>query len=128
MSDPRLAAPKVPKIACVEDVEEAISILEGRWKMLIVAHLYGEPVLRFSELRRAIPQVSQKMLVQQLRGLEEDGVVKRTIHAQVPPKVDYELTELGRGLGPVFLALLDWSQLRRTLLGGGGEAGQDRAS
>ncbi len=127
MSDPRLAEPKVPKIACVEDVEDAISILEGRWKMLIVAHLYGEPVLRFSELRRAIPQVSQKMLIQQLRGLEGDGVVMRTIHAQVPPKVEYELTELGRGLGPVFLALLDWAQLRRTLIDGG-DVGQDRTT
>ncbi|WP_293458290.1 helix-turn-helix domain-containing protein [Phenylobacterium sp.] len=115
MSDPRLAERKVPKIACVEDVQDAISVLEGRWKMLIVAHLYGEPVLRFSELRRAIPQVSQKMLIQQLRGLEDDGVVTRTVHPQVPPKVEYELTELGRGLGPVFLALLDWATLRRSL-------------
>lgn len=115
MSDPRLAERKVPKIACVEDVRDAISVLEGRWKMLIVAHLYGEAVLRFSELRRAIPQVSQKMLIQQLRGLEEDGVVARTVHPQVPPKVEYELTELGRGLGPVFLALLDWATLRRSL-------------
>ena len=127
MSDPRLAEPKVPKIACVEDVEDAISILEGRWKMLIVAHLYGEPVLRFSELRRAIPQVSQKMLIQQLRGLEGDGVVTRTVHAQVPPKVEYELTDLGRGLGPVFLALLDWAQLRRALMDGG-DVGQDRTT
>lgn len=122
MSAPRLAEPKFPKIACVEDVEDAISILEGRWKMLIVAHLYGEPVLRFSELRRAIPQVSQKMLIQQLRGLESDGVVMRTIYPQVPPKVEYQLTELGRGLGPVFLALLDWAQLRRASPGGGNVA------
>lgn len=113
MSDPRLAQPKVPKIACMDDVQDAIAVLEGRWKMLIVGHLYGEPVLRFSELRRAIPQVSQKMLIQQLRGLEEDGVVVRTVHAQVPPKVEYELSELGRALGPVFLALLDWARLRR---------------
>lgn len=117
MPDPRLAEPKVPKIACVEDVEDAIAVLEGRWKMLIVAHLYGQPMLRFSELGRAIPQVSQKMLIQQLRSLEEDGVVQRTVYPQVPPKVEYQLTELGRGLGPVFLALLDWAQLRRTLVG-----------
>lgn len=117
LPDPRLSEPKVPKIACVEEVQDAISVLEGRWKMLIVAHLYGEPVLRFSELRRAIPQVSQKMLIQQLRGLEEDGVVARTIYPEVPPKVEYELTELGRGLGPVFLALLDWARLRRASCG-----------
>lgn len=115
MDDPRLAQRKVPRIACVDDVQEAMSVLEGRWKMLIVAHLYGEPVMRFSELRRAIPQVSQKMLIQQLRGLEDDGVVVRTVHAQVPPKVEYELSEQGQALGPVFLALLDWARLRRDL-------------
>jgi DNA-binding HxlR family transcriptional regulator len=116
--DPRLTPARVPKIACVDDVEEAIRVLEGRWKMLIVAHLYGEGLMRFSELRRAIPQVSQKMLIQQLRGLEEDGVVTRTIHAQIPPRVDYELSESGRAIGPVFLALLDWAQLRQATQAG----------
>lgn len=125
--DPRLSQRKLPKIACVEDVQDAIAVLEGRWKMLIVAHLYGEPVLRFSELRRAIPQISQKMLIQQLRALEEDGVVARTIHPEVPPRVEYELTELGQGLGPVFLALLDWTRLRRALAAADG-AGENRAS
>lgn len=115
MIDPRLAEPKVPKITCVADVQDALAVLEGRWKMRIVGHLYGEPVMRFSELRRAIPEVSQKMLIQQLRSLEDDGVVRRTVHPQVPPKVEYELSELGRALGPVFLALLDWAQLRREL-------------
>lgn len=113
--DPRLAERKFPKIACIEDVQDAIAVLEGRWKMLIVAHLYGEPVLRFSELRRAIPQISEKMLIQQLRALEGDGVVVRTVHPEVPPRVEYELTELGQGLGPVFLALLDWAEQRRAL-------------
>jgi DNA-binding HxlR family transcriptional regulator len=125
--DPRLATVKVPKIACVDDVEEAIRVLEGRWKMLIVAHLYGEGLMRFSQLRRAIPQVSQKMLIQQLRGLEQDGVVTRTIHPQIPPRVDYELSETGRALGPVFLALLDWAQLRRRGEGRGGSATQGPA-
>ncbi|WP_374575723.1 winged helix-turn-helix transcriptional regulator [Phenylobacterium sp.] len=118
MTDPRLDQPKVPRIACVADVQDAIAVLEGRWKMRIVAHLYGEPVLRFSELRRAIPEISQKMLIQQLRGLEEDGVVLRTVHPQVPPKVEYQLSELGRALGPVFLALLDWARIRRELTQG----------
>lgn len=122
LTDPRLAVPAVPKIDCVEDVEEALSVLEGRWKMLIVAHLYGEPLMRFSELRRAIPQVSQKMLVQQLRGLEADRVVVRTVYPEVPPRVEYRLTELGRGLGPVFLALLDWARLRRSRGGGTADA------
>ena len=122
MTDPRLAEPKVPKITCVADVQDALAVLEGRLKMRIVGHLYGEPVMRFSELRRAIPEVSQKMLIQQLRSLEDDGVVRRTVHPQVPPKVEYELSELGRALGPVFLALLDWAQLRRELAEGAAAA------
>lgn len=126
MPDRRLAEQKVPKIACVEDVEDAVAVLEGRWKMLVVAHLYGQPVLRFSELGRAIPQVSRKMLIQQLRSLEDDGVGQRTIHPRAPPKVEYELTELGRGLGPVFLARLDWAQLRRTLVGTRRAPGESR--
>ncbi len=81
--------------------------------MLILAHIFGEEVMRFSDLERAIPNVSQKVLSQQLRGLERDGVISRTIHAQVPPKVEYRLTELGQALAPVFYALLDRGRLRR---------------
>jgi DNA-binding HxlR family transcriptional regulator len=58
--------------------------------------------MRFSDLQRAIPDVSQKMLIQQLRGLERDGVISRKVYPEVPPKVEYRLTEIGRGLGPVF--------------------------
>jgi DNA-binding HxlR family transcriptional regulator len=94
-------------------MQDAVGVLEGRWKMMILAHLFGEEVMRFSDLQRAIPGVSQKMLIQQLRALETDGIISRTVHPQVPPKVEYRLTELGRGLGPVFLALLDWAELRR---------------
>ncbi|HEX4182635.1 MAG TPA: helix-turn-helix domain-containing protein [Caulobacteraceae bacterium] len=94
-------------------MQDALGTLEGRWKMMILAHLFSEEVMRFSDLQRAIPKVSQKMLIQQLRGLESDGVISRTVHPQVPPKVEYRLTELGRGLAPVFLALQDWVELRR---------------
>ncbi|HEY2052071.1 MAG TPA: helix-turn-helix domain-containing protein [Caulobacteraceae bacterium] len=94
-------------------MQDALGVIEGRWKMMILAHLYGEDVMRFSDLQRAIPGVSQKMLIQQLRALETDGVISRTVYPEVPPKVEYRLTELGRGLGPVFLALLDWAELRR---------------
>jgi len=71
--------------------------------------------MRFSDLQRAIPNISQKMLVQQLRALEQEKVIFRTVHAQVPPKVEYGLTEIGRALGPVFMALLDWADLRRVV-------------
>jgi DNA-binding HxlR family transcriptional regulator len=68
--------------------------------------------MRFSELQRAIPDVSQKMLVQRLRDLERDDILRRTIHPQVPAKVEYSLTDIGKALGPVFVALLDWAALR----------------
>jgi len=94
-------------------MQEAVRVLEGRWKMMILAHLFGETVMRFSDLQRAIPNVSQKMLIQQLRGLERDGVISRKVYPEVPPKVEYRLTKVGQRLGPVFLALLEWAELRR---------------
>jgi DNA-binding HxlR family transcriptional regulator len=98
--------------ACTSHMQEALSCLEGRWKLMILCQLFGHDRLRFSDLGRAIPKVSQKMLIQQLRQLETDAVVRSTVHPQVPPRVDYELTELGRSLRPVFVALLDWAGLR----------------
>jgi DNA-binding HxlR family transcriptional regulator len=92
--------------------EAALRLLEGRWKMVILFHLFGGDVLRFSELERAIPAVSQKMLIQQLRELERDGIVRRTVHAQVPPKVEYGLTEWGQALCPALDALLEWGAAR----------------
>lgn len=116
--DPRLQSRKVPEVDCMDDVQSAFAILEGRWKMAIVAQLYGHEVMRFSDLRRAIPAVSQKMLIQQLRGLEADGVIERTVHAQIPPRVDYALSTFGRELGPVFLALMDWVRGREATADG----------
>jgi DNA-binding HxlR family transcriptional regulator len=93
-------------------VEEAFRMLEGRWKMVIIFHLFDRGVLRFSELERLIPGVSQKMLIQQLRDLEEDGIVSRKVYPQVPPKVEYELTEWGQAMCPALDALLEWAALR----------------
>ena len=76
-------------------VEAALKIIAGRWKLLILFHLFGGRVLRFSDLEKAIPAISQKMLIQQLRQLEVDGMVRRVVYPQVPPKVEYALTELG---------------------------------
>src|ERR1051326_6996340 len=83
-----------------EGVENVLRMLEGRWKLVILFHLFGGNVLRFSDLERAIPAISQKMLIQQLRQMEADGVVRRTIYQQVPPKVEYRLTEWGQALCP----------------------------
>lgn len=93
-------------------VETAFRMLEGRWKMVIIFHLFDREVLRFSELERAIPSVSQKMLIQQLRDLERDGIVKRLVYPQVPPKVEYRLTEWGRAMCPALNALLEWAARR----------------
>jgi len=93
-------------------IEEAFRMLEGRWKMVIIFHLFDRGKLRFSELERSIPGVSQKMLIQQLRDLERDGIVTRTVHAQVPPKVEYELTSWGEAMCPALDALLDWAAQR----------------
>lgn len=95
-----------------EGVEKALKILEGRWKLTILFHLFGGKVLRFSELERAIPSVSQKMLIQQLRQMESDGIVRRIVHHQVPPKVEYCLTDWGQALCPALDALLTWAALR----------------
>ncbi len=89
-------------------VAQALKILEGRWKLVILFHLFGGKVLRFSELERAIPTVSQKMLTQQLRQMENDGIVRRIVHPQVPPKVEYALTDWGQALCPALDAILTW--------------------
>ena len=93
-------------------VEQTLKILEGRWKLVILFHLFGGKILRFSDLERAIPNVSQKMLIQQLRQLETDGVVRRIVHHQVPPKVEYCLTAWGQDLCPALDALLTWTAKR----------------
>lgn len=99
--------------SCLADLEATLKCLEGRWKLVILSRLCNGAVLRFSELERAIPDVSQKMLIQQLRDLEQDGIVTRIVHQQIPPKVEYTMTDAGTALGPVFQALLDWATLRK---------------
>jgi len=96
-------------------VEDALKILEGRWKLLILFHLFGGKVLRFSDLERAIPAISQKMLIQQLRQMEADGVVRHTIYQQVPPKVEYCLRRWGQALCPALDRLLKWAALREKM-------------
>jgi DNA-binding HxlR family transcriptional regulator len=101
---------------CGAKVQDALRPLEGRWKLMIMAQLLAGPAMRFSDLERALPQISQKMLIQRLRDLEEDGIVSRKLYPQVPPKVEYCLTEVGKGLRPVFIALLDWTELQRSTI------------
>lgn len=99
-------------VSAASGVEQVLRILEGRWKLVILFHLFGGQVLRFSELERAIPTISQKMLIQQLRQMEKDGIVSRIVHHQVPPKVQYCLTDWGQALCPALDALLTWAGQR----------------
>ncbi|MCV9909081.1 helix-turn-helix transcriptional regulator [Brucella sp. HL-2] len=88
-------------------VEAAISLIDGKWKSVVLFHLL-DGTMRFNELRRQIPGVTQRMLTNQLRELEEDGLIERKVYAQVPPKVEYSLSPLGRSIEPILLALKDW--------------------
>jgi DNA-binding HxlR family transcriptional regulator len=93
---------------------EALRVLEGKWKIVIIVQLFAAKApVRFSELERRVEGVNQKMLIQQLKELEKDGIVTRTIYPQVPPKVEYALSEVGLELGPSIEALIDWAFLRR---------------
>ena len=99
-------------ISAAQGVEGALKILEGRWKLTILFHLFGGKLMRFSDLERAIPAISQKMLIQQLRQMERDGIIQRTVYPQVPPKVEYRLTKWGQGLCPALDRLLKWIESR----------------
>jgi DNA-binding HxlR family transcriptional regulator len=88
-------------------MELTIDLIGGRWKSLILWHL-GENTLRFGELKRTLPKITQKMLTQQLRELEKDGLVKRFIYTQVPPKVEYSLTDTGMTLLPILETMYQW--------------------
>jgi DNA-binding HxlR family transcriptional regulator len=97
-------------------VELAVDVIGGRWRPVILAHL-KEGVHRYGELRRRMPQVSEKMLIQRLRELESDGLVSRHDHGTVPPRVEYRLTEEGVSLTPVLQALYDWGSARAARTG-----------
>jgi len=91
-------------------VTTAIDVIGGKWKVIILYQLRGE-TLRFGELKRAIPKITQKMLTQQLRELEKDKLVKRHVYAEVPPKVEYTSTDLATQLNPALDLLCAWGAL-----------------
>ena len=86
-----------------------INVIGGKWKPVIL-HMLSSGSMRFGQLKKNIPPVSQKMLTQQLRELELDGIVSRTVYPEVPPRVDYALTALGKGLSPVIETLYRWGE------------------
>lgn len=99
-------------IDCYIHVNETIQAIGGRWKMLILWHLQ-EGERRYNELRRLIPGVSQKMLTQQLKELEQDGLVERTVFPEMPPRVEYRMTDYGRTLEPIFDIMYEWGVRHR---------------
>ena len=91
-------------------VEATLSVIGGRWKVLILWHLQAD-TLRFGVLKRRMPdELSQQMLTQQLRELEADSVVRRVVYAEVPPRVEYSLTDFGRSLQPILQTMSIWGQ------------------
>jgi len=88
-------------------VEITIGLLGSKWKLLILRELF-KGTKRFGELSRGVPGISQKMLTQQLRQMEEDNLVRRTVYAEVPPRVEYSLTVIGKSLSPILDAMHKW--------------------
>ncbi len=88
-------------------VETTLNIISGKWKGIILFRLLGGKK-RFGELKKLMPAITFRTLTLQLRQLEEDGIVERTVYAEVPPRVDYALTELGESMRPIIQAMFDW--------------------
>lgn len=91
-------------------VEATLNVIGGKWKAVILFHLSHDGTHRFAEMRRKIPGVSERMLTQQLRELEGDGIVHRKVYPEVPPKVEYSLTNYGQTLRPITDVMFEWGQ------------------
>ena len=89
-------------------MELGINILSGKWKLRILWNLYIKKVVRFNELKRNLGNITTKTLTEQLRELEDKKIIKRTIYPEIPPKVEYSLTEIGSSIEPVLKTLCDW--------------------
>lgn len=97
-------------------VEAAIGLIDGKWKSIILWHLLSG-TLRFNEIRRHVDNCTPRMLTNQLREMEDDGLIARKVYAQVPPKVEYSLSDLGRTMEPILRALKDWGDANIGLYG-----------
>jgi DNA-binding HxlR family transcriptional regulator len=114
--DPGSGMPEHDADACPM-VSETLARIGDKWTVLVVEQLCGEAgPRRFNEIRRSISGISQRMLTLTLRGLERDGLVKRTVHPTVPPRVEYELTALGRTLRTPLLAIAEWARANRAAI------------
>ena len=95
-------------LQCPMDV--TINILSGKWKLSILWHLSNKGIIRFNELQRLLPNITQKTLTMQLRELESDNIIYRKIYAEVPPKVEYGLTKLGESVKPILSSMCEWGK------------------
>ncbi len=91
-------------------VTATMKVLGGKWKPILINAIYFTSPARFGELKRSVIGITQSMLTQQLRELEDDGIISRKIYAEIPPKVEYTLTEFGLTLGPVILEMAKWGE------------------
>ncbi len=98
--------------------ELTLLVIGGKWKPIILYQLARDGVMRFSDLKRGIPEVTERMLSRQLRELEQDGLVHREVYKQVPPKVEYSLTKLGSSLIPILISMREWGVAYEKHLGG----------
>jgi DNA-binding HxlR family transcriptional regulator len=92
------------------EIRDTFLIIGGKWKSMILYSLVSEGMVRFNQLKRAVSGISQKMLTQQLRELERDGLIRRRVFPENPPHVEYSMTELGLSLGPIYQAVHQWER------------------
>ena len=95
-----------PRMNCA--VDATMSVIEGRWKTVILCKLYKNGPMRFNQLMKEIDGVSPRILTKQLKEMEADGIIKRTSYPEIPPRVEYSITERGLSLGPILKAMADW--------------------
>lgn len=101
------------KVSCSNyrcEIEVTLEIISGKWKALLIWHMGERDVIRFNEFKKIIPGITQKMLTQQLRSLEEDGLVIRKVYTQIPPMVEYSLSDEGKKLLPILRQMDEWGK------------------
>lgn len=96
-------------------VATVVELIGNKWKLLIIRNLLAG-TSRFNELMKGVPGISQKVLTDNLRSLESNGLIKRTVYPEVPPRVEYSLTEMGRSLNPLFESITDWGNLYKSFI------------
>ena len=98
--------PAMPRINCA--IDATMSVIEGRWKTVILCKLYKNGPMRFNQLMKSIDGISPRILTKQLKELESDGIINRISYQEIPPRVEYSITEKGMSLGPIMLAMAEW--------------------